>query len=104
MKKLSLAPLLLTFCTMVFARESQLQKGTNVLNEIMGTPDTGIPEELLEKAICVGIVPSELKLAQGIGGTYGRGMLVCRKGGNGAWKCAFHVHPGRRELWISDWR
>ena len=51
----------------------------------MGTPDKGIPDELLEKAVCVGIVPSQLKFALGIGGTYGRGMLVCRKGGNGAW-------------------
>ena len=42
--------LLLAFGTTALARESQLQKGTNVLNEIMGTPDMGIPEELLEKA------------------------------------------------------
>src|SRR5215467_12523694 len=51
----------------------------------MGTPDKGIPSDLLEKAVCVGIVPSELKFALGVGGTYGRGVLVCRKGGNGSW-------------------
>jgi lipid-binding SYLF domain-containing protein len=84
MKKLSLILLSLTFCTTAFG-ESQLQKATNVLNEIMGTPDQGIPNELLEKAVCVGIVPSEVKFALGIGGTYGRGVLVCRKGGNGEW-------------------
>ena len=84
MKKLSLILLSLTFCTTAFG-ESQLQKATNVLNEIMGTPDQGIPSELLEKAVCVGIVPSEVKFALGIGGTYGRGVLVCRKGGNGEW-------------------
>ena len=84
MKKLSLILLSLTFCTTAFG-ESQLQKATNVLNEIMRTPDQGIPSELLEKAVCVGIVPSEVKFALGIGGTYGRGVLVCRKGGNGEW-------------------
>ena len=85
MKKFALMFLLLTFCATAFAGESQLQKATNVLNEIMGTPDKGIPDELLEKAVCVGIVPSQLKFAFGFGGTYGRGVLVCRKGGNGQW-------------------
>ncbi len=91
MKRLTLVFLVLTFCASAFAgdknkgNDSQLQKATNVLNEIMGTPDKGIPNELMEKAVCVGIVPSELKFALGIGGTYGRGMLVCRRGGNGRW-------------------
>ncbi len=85
MKRFTLMLLFLTFCATAFAGESQLQKATNVLNEIMGTPDKGIPDELLEKAVCVGIVPSQLKFALGFGGTYGRGVLVCRKGGNGHW-------------------
>lgn len=91
MKRFTLVFLVLTFCALALAadnnkgNDSQLQKATHVLNEVMGTPDKGIPAELLEKAVCVGIVPSELKFALGIGGTYGRGMLVCRKGGNGAW-------------------
>jgi SH3 domain-containing YSC84-like protein 1 len=85
MKRFALVFLVLAFCAAAFAGESQLQKATNVLNEIMGTPDKGIPDELLEKAVCVGIVPSQLKFALGIGGTYGRGILVCRRGGNGAW-------------------
>jgi lipid-binding SYLF domain-containing protein len=80
-----LAVLFLTFSATAFAEESQLQKATNIIHEIMGTPDKGIPDELLEKAVCVGIVPSQLKFALGLGGTYGRGVLVCRKGGNGAW-------------------
>ena len=85
MKRLALVCLLLTFCTAAFAKESQLQKATNVLNEVMSSPDKGIPDELMERAVCVGIVPSQLKFALGIGGTYGRGLLVCRRGGNGAW-------------------
>lgn len=63
----------------------QLQKATNVLNEVMQTPEKSIPSDLLDKAVCVGVVPSQLKFALGIGGSYGRGILVCRKGGNGAW-------------------
>ena len=85
MKRLTLILLLLTFCATAFAGESQLQKATNVVNEIMGTPDKGIPHDLLDKAVCVGIVPSEIKVAFGGGGTGGRGVLVCRKGGNGQW-------------------
>jgi lipid-binding SYLF domain-containing protein len=76
---------LLTFCATAFAGESQLQKATNVMNEIMSTPDKGIPRDLLDKAVCVGIVPSEVKFAFVFGGSYGRGVLVCRKGGNGQW-------------------
>jgi lipid-binding SYLF domain-containing protein len=85
MKRLTLILLLLTFCATAFAGESQLQKATNVMNEIMSTPDKGIPHDLLDKAVCVGIVPSEVKVAFGFGGTGGRGVLVCRKGGNGPW-------------------
>jgi len=85
MKRLTLIFLVLTFCAPAFAKESQLQKATNIVNEIMGTPDKGIPRELLENAVCVGIVPSQFKFALGLGGTYGRGVLVCRRGGNGAW-------------------
>jgi lipid-binding SYLF domain-containing protein len=85
MKRLTLVFLLLTFCATAFAGETQLQKATNVMNEIMSTPDKGIPHDLLDKAVCVGIVPSEIKFAFGFGGTYGRGVLVCRKGGNGLW-------------------
>lgn len=77
--------LILSFSLGAFAGETQLQKATNVLNEIMGTPDRGIPSDLLEKAVCVGIVPSEIKGAFLVGGTYGRGVLVCREHGNGRW-------------------
>src|SRR5580658_67196 len=85
MRGLTLIFLGLTLCAPAFARESQLQKATNVVNEIMGAPDNGIPHDLLDKAVCVRIVPSEVKLAWVFGAAYGRGVLVCRKGGNGQW-------------------
>jgi lipid-binding SYLF domain-containing protein len=86
MKKLITAMFLMViFSVGTFAAETQLQKATNVLNEIMTTPDKGIPHDLFERAVCVGIVPSELKGAFIFGGAYGRGVLVCRIGGNGPW-------------------
>ena len=85
MKRLILILLVLALGVPAFAGESQLEKATNVVNEIIGSPDSGIPSDLLNRAVCVGIVPSQLKFALGVGGTYGRGVLVCRKGGNGPW-------------------
>jgi len=68
------------------SREAErLQKAAEVIAEVMGTPEKGIPRDLLNKAVCVGIIPSELKVALGLGGSFGRGALVCRRGGNGPW-------------------
>jgi SH3 domain-containing YSC84-like protein 1 len=71
------------------ARETKeaerLENATVALNEIMQSPDSGIPQDLLDRAVCVGIVPSEKKLAFIFGANYGRGALVCRQGGDGAW-------------------
>src|SRR5262245_41308237 len=62
----------------------RLQKGVELLDEVVGTPE-GIPKDLLNKAVCVGIIPSFKKVAFGIGGGGGKGAIVCRRGGNGAW-------------------
>lgn len=80
----------LTFCwTAVGADESReaerVAKVVEVLNEVMGTPDKGVPRDLLQKAVCVGVIPSQKKLALVIGGSFGRGCLVCRRGGDGPW-------------------
>ena len=67
-------------------REAErLEKAAEVISEIMGTPEKGIPRDLFKKAVCVGVIPSEKKLAFGVGGSFGRGALVCRQGGTGAW-------------------
>jgi len=57
----------------------RLENAGTVMEEIMNIPDN-IPQELLDKAECVVIFPSVLKLAMGIGGSYGRGAMVCRTG------------------------
>jgi len=67
-------------------REAErLTRAAEVINEVMGTPEKGIPRDLLKKAVCVGVIPSEKKGALGLGGSFGRGALVCRQGGTGAW-------------------
>jgi lipid-binding SYLF domain-containing protein len=50
-----------------------------VLDEVLRIPDN-IPQDLLDKAECVIIIPSVLKAAFGIGGDYGRGAMACRSG------------------------
>jgi lipid-binding SYLF domain-containing protein len=57
-----------------------------VMQEILDVPDN-IPQELLETAECVIVIPSMTKVALGFGGSYGRGAMVCRTGQtfNGPW-------------------
>src|SRR5688572_15732213 len=59
--------------------EARLENAGIVMEEILNVPD-GIPQELLRKAECVIVIPSMTKLAIGIGGSYGRGAMVCRAG------------------------
>ena len=58
---------------------NRLQAATQVLEEIMNVPEN-IPQDLLDKAECVGVIPSVLKGAFIVGGSYGRGAFVCRSG------------------------
>ncbi len=57
----------------------RLDRATEVFSEIMKTPDKGIPNDLLDKAACIAIVPGLKKGALGIGGKYGKGVVMCRK-------------------------
>jgi SH3 domain-containing YSC84-like protein 1 len=59
----------------------RLQRATAVFSEIMRTPDKGIPNDLLDKAECVAIVPGLKKGGLGIGGRYGKGVVMCRQPG-----------------------
>jgi len=57
----------------------RLENSGTVLEEILNVPDN-IPQDLLDKAECVLIFPSVLKFAIGLGGSYGRGAMICRTG------------------------
>lgn len=56
----------------------RVQNSAQVFQEIMQAPDKGIPQNLLESAKCVAIIPGELKFAFVLGGQYGRGLAECR--------------------------
>ncbi len=66
--------------------QERLKECGQVITEILNIPDS-VPQELLDKAECVVVFPSVKKFAIGIGGSYGRGALVCRGGANydGPW-------------------
>jgi lipid-binding SYLF domain-containing protein len=85
---------ILTLASLTFANEEdrqkreedRLQNADLVMQEILKVPDN-IPQGLLDKARCVIVMPSVLKGAFVIGGSYGRGVMVCRTGKNfsGPW-------------------
>jgi SH3 domain-containing YSC84-like protein 1 len=56
----------------------RLDSATTVLHEIMATPDNGIPEEVLESAKCVAVVPHLVKGGFIFGAKHGKGMATCR--------------------------
>jgi SH3 domain-containing YSC84-like protein 1 len=66
--------------------EGRLENAGMVMKEILDIPDD-IPQTLLDKADCVIVMPSVIKGAIGIGGSYGRGAMTCRSGDNfqGPW-------------------
>jgi lipid-binding SYLF domain-containing protein len=84
MKKLILFLAILslgTLCWAGSAREDateRLENATQVIHEIMGMPDKGIPEEVLEHAKCVAVVPHMVKGGFIFGGKGGKGVATCR--------------------------
>ncbi len=63
----------------------RLDDAAAVISEIMDTPDKGIPQDLLDKAQCIVIVPGLKKGAFIVGGKYGKGFVNCRKEGGLGW-------------------
>ncbi len=63
--------------------DKRLRNAAAAFGEVMASPDKGIPQELMDKAQCVVIVPGLKKGAFGVGGKYGRGFASCRKCGQG---------------------
>ena len=66
--------------------QDRLEDAGLVIEEILAIDDN-IPQDLLDTAECVIVIPSMLKVALGIGGSYGRGAMVCRSGASfdGPW-------------------
>jgi SH3 domain-containing YSC84-like protein 1 len=56
----------------------RLQSSATVIKEIMSAPDSGVPDEVINSARCIAVIPSMLKAAFGVGGSYGKGVASCR--------------------------
>jgi lipid-binding SYLF domain-containing protein len=84
MKKFLLLALIVTLGSLSFAADQEtkaserVQAAAEVLNDIQGAPDKGIPQEVLGSAECVAVVPSMLKGGFIVGAKYGRGLASCR--------------------------
>jgi SH3 domain-containing YSC84-like protein 1 len=91
MKKIIVCAVVVLMSTSAFAakdehEQDRVKEAGTVLKEILNIPDD-IPQDLLNKAECVVILPSVKKGAFGVGGSYGRGVMVCRGGAHftGRW-------------------
>lgn len=93
MKNRMLLAILILACVLPVVGEDKQEKiddrineSAHVFKEILGMPD-GIPKDLLNKADCLVIFPSVKKAAFIVGGSYGRGLITCRKGADfsGSW-------------------
>jgi lipid-binding SYLF domain-containing protein len=87
MKKWTIAMAgVLAFSTLAIARpasekeeKERIANAGRVVKEILDVPDN-IPQDVLDKARCVVVLPSVVKAAFVVGGSYGRGVMVCRRG------------------------
>jgi SH3 domain-containing YSC84-like protein 1 len=87
MKLAIVAGLALTTSLMAIdmAPANRLGEAAAVLSEVMAAPDKGIPQDLMEKAHCIVIVPSLKTGAFIVGGKYGKGYLSCRNASGPGW-------------------
>src|SRR5580692_13100402 len=85
MKKFLLLLVIVSVCSFSFAEDEpgkvadRVQAAADVLNDIQGAPDKGIPENVLGSADCVAVVPGMLKGGFIVAAKYGRGLASCRR-------------------------
>src|ERR1700719_1396880 len=81
------ASLMLMFTTAMWcgaadnSPEKHIRESAAVLDEIMNAKDNGIPEDLLQKAQCVGVIPNLKRAGFIVGAKYGKGIVTCRTSG-----------------------
>src|SRR6202035_4233170 len=81
-RKITLMVCFMLLAAALYAANKEQERLENcgvVMQEIMNIPDS-IPQQVMEKAECVIVFPSVLKAAFVVGGSYGRGAMVCRTG------------------------
>lgn len=89
MRRILLGVLALSSASLLTADEradafKRINAAKEVFEEIMATPDKGIPREILEHAQCLGVVPGLKRAGFIVGAKYGKGILVCRTA-SGRW-------------------
>jgi len=82
---LAITPLLTPLLAMDKESAQRLNESAAVFSEVMAAPDKGIPQEMLENANCIVIVPSLKTGAFIFGGKYGKGYLSCRNKSGPGW-------------------
>ena len=65
--------------------QKRVSDSAEVLGEILSASDRGIPQDLLQKAQCVGVVPNLKRAGFIVGAKYGKGIVVCRSKGERGW-------------------
>ena len=102
MKRIGILLLVMLFCaTTIWAQNTEdrdkvvarMDDSSKILNELLGAPDKGIPDEVFENAKCVAVVPSMVKGGFVFGAEHGRGVATCRTA-NGWSAPAFFVITG----------
>src|SRR5580698_1166700 len=63
----------------------RIRESASVLGEILGARDRAVPKDLLERAHCVGIVPSLKRVGFIVGAKYGKGVITCRLDNSVGW-------------------
>jgi lipid-binding SYLF domain-containing protein len=105
LKKLAVTGMLFAaVCSALYAKDKdddktsdqvkRIDSAANVLDEIMGAPDKGIPQEVLESAKCVAVVPSMIKGGFIVGARYGKGVATCRTGSGWSAPAPFTIAGG----------
>jgi lipid-binding SYLF domain-containing protein len=80
--------------------QNRLDNAATVLHEIMAAPDKGIPDEVLENAQCVAVVPHMIKAGLVFGGENGRGLATCRTANGWSSPAFFAITGGNWGLQI----
>ncbi len=90
---------------MMMAKEDvdqRLSAAADVLSDMMHASDKGIPQDLINKAQCVVIVPGLKKGAFIIGAKYGKGFAACRRAGGMGWTGACRRSAWKVVAWVAS--
>jgi SH3 domain-containing YSC84-like protein 1 len=77
---------ILIFCVnakMDRGERKRIDNSVEVLSQLMATPDNSVPNDIMDKAECIAVIPSVKKAAFIVGGNYGKGLVSCRRSGSG---------------------